>query len=82
MPRYVVDLNNCKCTAIANLQKKGQLSALTWSETSTGAGNSIAWTATCRISGEVAGTSTSNQKGAAKEEAARQALVRLGALSG
>ncbi|KAH9858267.1 hypothetical protein C2E23DRAFT_880903 [Lenzites betulinus] len=76
MPRYVVDLNNCEYT------KQGQLAALGWAESHTGGGNSISWTVICKINGEAVGTAVSNQKGAAKEEAARQALVKLGLLSG
>ncbi|KAI0652337.1 hypothetical protein C8Q79DRAFT_1005545 [Trametes meyenii] len=75
MPRYVVDLNNY-------LQKQGQLAALRWSEAVTGAGNNIQWTMACIIQDEVMGTGISNQKGHAKEEAARQVLVKLGLLSG
>ncbi|KAI0673598.1 hypothetical protein C8Q78DRAFT_637679 [Trametes maxima] len=75
MPRYVVDLNNY-------LQKQGQLAALRWKESSTGAGNSIQWTTTCILQDEVMGTGVSSQKGHAKEEAAKQVLIKLGLLSG
>ncbi|KAI0375470.1 hypothetical protein BV20DRAFT_273138 [Pilatotrama ljubarskyi] len=74
MPRYVVDLNNY-------LQKQGQLAALRWTEVPAGAGNNMQWTASCILNDEVMGTATSKQKSAAKEEAARQTLVRLGLLS-
>ncbi|KAI0778650.1 hypothetical protein BD413DRAFT_510755, partial [Trametes elegans] len=74
MPRYIVDLNNY-------LQKQGQLAALNWVETHVGAGNSIQWTVKCKLQGEVVGTGVSHQKGNAKEEAARQALVALGLLA-
>ncbi|KAI0830780.1 hypothetical protein BC628DRAFT_1416288 [Trametes gibbosa] len=65
-----------------DLQKQGQLAALGWAESHTGAGNSVEWTVTCKVNGDAVGTAVSHQKGAAKEEAARQALVKLGLLSG
>ncbi|CDO73155.1 hypothetical protein BN946_scf185007.g210 [Trametes cinnabarina] len=74
MPRYLVELNNY-------LQKQGQSSALGWTESQTGAGNNILWTMTCKLNGEVMGSATAHQKGAAKEEAARQTLVTLGLLA-
>ncbi|EIW64051.1 uncharacterized protein TRAVEDRAFT_41469 [Trametes versicolor FP-101664 SS1] len=76
MPRYAVDLNNREYI------KQNQLAALNWVESHTGAGNNIQWTTTCKINGEVHGTGTSSVKNTAKEEAARQALVKLGLLSG
>ncbi|KAI9057054.1 hypothetical protein FKP32DRAFT_1681794 [Trametes sanguinea] len=76
MPRYVVELNNCEYR-----HKQGQCAALGWTESQTGAGNNIQWTMTCKINGEVTGTATAQQKGAAKEEAARQTLVKLGLLA-
>ncbi|KAI0361115.1 hypothetical protein OH77DRAFT_397721 [Trametes cingulata] len=74
MPRYVVDLNNY-------LQKQGQLAALRWNEVPDGVGQNMQWVATCYINEEALGTATAKQKSAAKEEAARQTLVKLGLLS-
>ncbi|KAI8981197.1 hypothetical protein BD414DRAFT_538019 [Trametes punicea] len=67
--------------SLSHLQKQGQGFALTWGEGHTGEGNNIQWTMICKINNEVMGTGTAPTKTAAKEEAAKQTLVKLGLLS-
>ncbi|KAJ7687439.1 hypothetical protein B0H17DRAFT_1070214 [Mycena rosella] len=71
MTSYVTQLNNY-------FQGKKASHTLSWSESSTGASHEIKWTVQCKVSGEVKGTGVADTKAAAKEEAARQALVAYG----
>ncbi|KAH9897938.1 hypothetical protein C8Q73DRAFT_788161 [Cubamyces lactineus] len=72
MPRYIVDLNNCKY-----LQKQASLHVLTWGEGQEG----NLWVMTCKINDVPRGVGKHVKKGSAKEEAARQTLIQLGLLS-
>ncbi|KAJ7735855.1 hypothetical protein DFH07DRAFT_967046 [Mycena maculata] len=77
MPESITQLNNY-------LQAKQATHTISWLDYSTGPSHDIKWTVQCKISGELkgavpfAGTGVANTKAAAKEEAARQALVSLG----
>ncbi|KAI0715084.1 hypothetical protein C8Q76DRAFT_729540 [Earliella scabrosa] len=73
--RYNNDLNNY-------LQRQGQLAALHWGEEQVGPPGQRAWQMTCFINGEQKGVGIAAQKGAAKDLAAREALVNLGLLTG
>ncbi|KAJ6541929.1 hypothetical protein B0H19DRAFT_1381477 [Mycena capillaripes] len=59
-------------------QAKQATHTLSWAESSSGPSHEIKWTVQCKVSGEVKGTGVADSKAAAKEEAARQALVALG----
>ncbi|KAJ7717485.1 hypothetical protein DFH07DRAFT_973572 [Mycena maculata] len=71
MANYITQLNNY-------FQAQKASHTLSWVEYSTGPSHEIKWTVQCKISGEVKGTGVADSKAAAKEEAARQALVALG----
>ncbi|KAJ7204489.1 hypothetical protein GGX14DRAFT_460660 [Mycena pura] len=60
------------------LQSKGQAHLLSWSESSSGPSNQIAWTIQCKVDGDVLGTGVADTKASAREAAASQALQTLG----
>ncbi|KAJ7921251.1 hypothetical protein B0H13DRAFT_2417519 [Mycena leptocephala] len=60
------------------LQAKQASHTLSWAESSAGPAYEIKWTVVCKVSGEAKGIGVADSKAAAKEEAARQALVALG----
>ncbi|KAF9654160.1 hypothetical protein BDM02DRAFT_3181996 [Thelephora ganbajun] len=71
--RYVMTLNNY-------LQGIGgnEASTLSWEESTSGPPHALIWFVVCKIRGQPYGSASASQKMAAKEEAARQALIRLG----
>jgi len=71
MANSVTQLNNY-------FQARQASHTVSWVEYSTGPSHAIKWTVECKVSGEVKGTGVADSKAAAKEEAARQALVALG----
>ncbi|KAF9786752.1 hypothetical protein BJ322DRAFT_1106871 [Thelephora terrestris] len=71
--RYVMSLNNYLQGVGGNLA-----SMLSWEEVSSGPPHALMWTVVCKIRGEPYGSAYASRKMAAKEEAARQALLRLG----
>ncbi|KAI0334476.1 hypothetical protein GY45DRAFT_1367646 [Cubamyces sp. BRFM 1775] len=88
MPRYLVDLNNCKyhigaaraytdVASSTDLQKQASLHVLTWVEDQEGP----IWVMTLKINEVPFGVGRGAKKGSAKEEAARKALIQLGLLS-
>ncbi|KAF7342818.1 Pleiotropic drug resistance ABC transporter protein [Mycena sanguinolenta] len=60
------------------LQARDASHTVMWEEYSTGPSHAIKWTVECKVSGKVKGTGTADSKAAAKEEAARMALIALG----
>ncbi|KAJ7922852.1 hypothetical protein B0H13DRAFT_1982054 [Mycena leptocephala] len=71
MTSSITQLNNY-------LQGRQASHTLSWVEFSVGPSHEIKWTVQCKVSGEVKGTGVADNKAAAKEEAARQALIALG----
>ncbi|EIN14398.1 hypothetical protein PUNSTDRAFT_130031 [Punctularia strigosozonata HHB-11173 SS5] len=59
------------------LQSQGKVDALVWVESKSGTPQSLVWTSSAKIDGQVMGTGSAPTKAAAKEEAARQALAAL-----
>ncbi|KAJ7150292.1 hypothetical protein C8R46DRAFT_1229860 [Mycena filopes] len=59
-------------------QGKNAIHLVSWVESSSGPSHQIKWTVQCKVSGEVKGTGVADSKSAAKEEAARLAIVALG----
>ncbi|CCM03770.1 uncharacterized protein FIBRA_05917 [Fibroporia radiculosa] len=72
MTANVVRLNNF-------LQNRHMQHALTESFSSVGPPNQLQWTVTFKLNGQAIGAATAGTKGAAKEQAAGQALTALGA---
>ncbi|KAJ6520271.1 hypothetical protein C8R45DRAFT_55367 [Mycena sanguinolenta] len=71
MSNSVTQLNNY-------FQAKRASHTVSWVEYSAGPSHAIKWTVECKVSGDVKGTATADSKAAAKEEAARLALIALG----